>query len=110
MSELAKETCIACTEGTPPLTQEEIAPLQQQLSDKWHVDELKKLVAQFRFKNFKEALDFTIKVGALAEQEGHHPDISLGWGRVKISLMTHKIKGLSKSDFVLAAKIDTLYT
>jgi 4a-hydroxytetrahydrobiopterin dehydratase len=108
MSDLAKGKCLPCTEGTAPLTKEEIVPLQKELSDTWHVEDEKKLVRKYRFKNFKEALDFTVKVGNLAEEEGHHPDIMLGWGRVTITLMTHKIKGLSKSDFVLAAKIDQL--
>jgi len=108
MTNLANDRCIPCIKGTPPLTAQEIAPLKKQLHAQWDVKDGTKLVREFRFKDFKEALDFTVKVGNLAENEGHHPDISLGWGRVKISLMTHKIKGLSKSDFILASKIDAL--
>lgn len=105
--ELANQKCEPCKGGTPPLTKNEYEPLLGQLSKEWTISE-SRLERSFTFSDFKQALSFTNKVGELAEREGHHPDIALSWGKVKITLWTHKIKGLSKSDFVLAAKIDCL--
>ncbi len=105
---LAKQVCKPCTEGTPPLKPEEINELKDDLHEDWEVVENHHLKRKFKFKNFKQALEFTNKIGALAETQQHHPDIQLGWGRVVITLHTHKIDGLSKSDFVMAAKIDEL--
>jgi len=108
MSQLAEQTCQPCKGGTPPLTASEIEPLISQLSDDWEVVENHHLEKRFEFKNFRAALDFTNKVGELAEEQGHHPDIYLAWGRVDIKIWTHKIDGLTESDFVMAAKIDEL--
>lgn len=106
--ELAKKNCIPCRGGTPPLKGPELKFLNDKLGQGWQVLEEHHLEKEYAFKNFKEALDFTVKVGELSEQQGHHPDIYLAWGKVKLTLWTHKIEGLSESDFILAAKIDLL--
>ena len=108
MSELAEQDCIPCKGGIPPLKGQELAEVQRKLGNHWEVINGHHLEKDFTFKNFREALAFTNKVGELAEQQGHHPDIYLSWGRVKITLWTHKIDGLTESDFVMAAKIDRL--
>jgi 4a-hydroxytetrahydrobiopterin dehydratase len=102
---LADKTCVPCRGGVPPLTAEQIAPLRAEVPD-WEVVENHHLRRTFRFKDFREALDFTSAVGELAEAQGHHPDIHLAWGMVGVEFWTHKIDGLTESDFVLAAKID----
>jgi 4a-hydroxytetrahydrobiopterin dehydratase len=107
MSELASKTCVPCRGGTPPLKGEELEGLRQQVSE-WEVIEEHHLRRVFRFKNFREALGFVNKVGELAEEQGHHPDICFGWGRVEVMVWTHKIDGLTESDFIFAAKADTL--
>ena len=107
MSELADKECVPCRGGVPPLKGDEIDLLVAQLPQ-WSVVRGHHLEREYRFKNFREALDFTNKVGELAEREGHHPDIHLAWGRVGIHLWTHKIDGLTESDFVMAAKIERL--
>lgn len=94
--------------GVPPLEGEEIKPLQDKLGGGWQVVEEHHLEKLFSFLNFRKALDFTNKVGELAERQGHHPDILISWGRVRITIWTHKIDGLTESDFILAAKIDDL--
>lgn len=109
MSEkLSSEICVPCSIDTPPMAGEILYKLLNDLHSDWIlIDELS-LERVFKFKNFKLALNFVNKVGELAEGEGHHPDIELGYGRVKIKLITHKIKGLSRNDFILAAKIDNV--
>ena len=107
MTELAGRTCVPCKGGTPPLKGEELDVLRRQLPE-WEVIEEHHLKRVYRFKNFREALDFVNKVGNLAEEHGHHPDISFGWGYAKVTVWTHKIDGLTESDFVFAAKVDTL--
>lgn len=107
MSGLAEKTCIPCRGGVPPLTAQEIRPLQTQVKD-WTVVNNHHLERQFKFPDFKTALNFVDRVGALAEEQGHHPDISLAWGKVGITIWTHKIDGLTESDFILAAKIDKI--
>jgi 4a-hydroxytetrahydrobiopterin dehydratase len=108
MSGLAEKTCIPCRGGVPPLTDQEIKPLMKQV-DKWDVVNNHHIEKEFKFKDFKTALDFTNTAGAIAEEQGHHPDIYLAWGKVKITIWTHKIDGLTESDFILAAKIDQGY-
>ena len=107
MSGLAEKSCIPCRGGVPPLTAAEIWPLEAQVRD-WKVVDNHHLERQFTFPDFKTALRFVNQVGELAENQGHHPDISLAWGKVGISIWTHKIDGLTESDFILAAKIDRL--
>jgi len=107
MVDLTEKVCRACEGGTPPLTEEQSADLLKQTPD-WFIKHNKFLKRKFEFKDFKEALDFVNKVGKIAEKEGHHPDITLGYGYVKIELTTHAIKGLSENDFIVAAKINQL--
>lgn len=107
MALLAKK-CIPCQLGTPPLSHQQVLKLLIELSDDWFVEQDKMLKRTYEFSNFKEAFAFVDKVSMLSEAEGHHPDIHFGWGYVTLHIMTHKIKGLSESDFILAAKIDTL--
>src|SRR6185436_17665725 len=108
MNELAEKECVPCKGGIPPLKGEELRKLTGQLKQGWEVVNEHHLEKEYKFKDFREALDFTNKVGELAEAQGHHPDIYLTWGKVKVQIWTHKIDGLTESDFVLAAKIDRL--
>jgi 4a-hydroxytetrahydrobiopterin dehydratase len=105
MGNLAEKHCVPCHGGVPRLTGEEIAPLLGQLEG-WEAVEGHHLSKAYRFPNFAEALSFVNRVGAVAEAEGHHPDLSFGWGYARITIYTHAIDGLSESDFVLAARID----
>ena len=105
---LAARNCQPCKTGTPPLAGEALESLAAGLAGGWTVAEGKRLEKPFAFKDFQEALGFTNRVGALAEAQGHHPDISLAWGKVAITLWTHSVGGLSETDFILAAKIDRL--
>jgi 4a-hydroxytetrahydrobiopterin dehydratase len=111
MSDLANKKCIPCKGGTPPFDTSEIHKYLKKV-DGWDVksDEEKSffLTKEFKFKNFIESQNFINKVGNIAEVEGHHPDISFGWGYCKIKIFTHAIKGLAESDFILAAKIDNI--
>jgi len=107
MSELAAKKCVPCRGGVPPLEGAELEALSSQVPG-WNVVEEHHLQKTFRFPNFRQALDFVIRVGNLAEEQGHHPDIYLAWGKVDITIWTHKINGLTESDFILAAKIDAL--
>ena len=107
MSTLTSKQCVPCRGGTPPLTPDQIRPLQQQVQG-WEVIENHHIVKRFAFEDFQAALDFVNRVGALAEAEDHHPDIAFGWGKAEITLWTHKAKGLTENDFILAAKIDAL--
>jgi 4a-hydroxytetrahydrobiopterin dehydratase len=108
MSEaLADKKCVPCRGGVPPLKGEELKKLHASIPG-WEVVTEHHLHREFRFPDFKQALDFVNRVGAIAEQEGHHPDILLAWGKVGITSWTHTIDGLTESDFILAAKIDRL--
>jgi 4a-hydroxytetrahydrobiopterin dehydratase len=110
MTLLADSTCVACRGGEPPLPDDEIASLLPEIA-KWTViekDGIKRLERVFKFNDFVDALAFTQRVGALAESEGHHPLIITEWGRVTIQWWTHKIKGLHRNDFIMAAKTDLL--
>ena len=107
-NELAQKHCIPCRGGVPPLKGQELKALYAKLDQGWQIISEHHLEKEVLFQDFKEALDFTVKIGALSEAEGHHPDIYLAWGKVKITLWTHKIDGLSESDFILAAKIDLI--
>ncbi|MBS0625376.1 MAG: 4a-hydroxytetrahydrobiopterin dehydratase [Verrucomicrobia bacterium] len=103
-----KKHCEPCKAGAAPLKGESIENFFKELESGWKVISEHHLEKEYTFKNFKEALAFTNRVGEVAETEGHHPDIHLGWGRVKLLIWTHKIDGLTESDFVLAAKCDQL--
>ncbi|MEW5702809.1 MAG: 4a-hydroxytetrahydrobiopterin dehydratase [Candidatus Zixiibacteriota bacterium] len=107
MTELSQKSCIPCRGGVPPLRGAELAALAAQVKD-WTVADEHDIRREFRFPDFASALAFVNRVGALAEQQGHHPDIYLAWGKVEIRIWTHKIDGLTESDFILAAKIDRL--
>ena len=104
---LAEKHCVPCKGGVPPLKGEGLAKLAGQVSG-WKVVDEHHLEKQYTFPDFKSALDFVNKAGAIAEAEGHHPDLFLSWGKVGVKTWTHKIDGLTESDFVLAAKIDKL--
>ncbi len=105
---LTGKVCTPCQGGIPPLCAVEAEVFQKQ-TPKWDLtDEATRIRCSFSFDNFLGALDFVNKVGALAEDEGHHPDIALGWGYVDIAIHTHKIGGLHENDFILAAKIDAI--
>ena len=108
MSELAQKHCVPCQGGIPPLKGEEIRELHRQLEGDWNVIDEHHLEKEFSFDDFASALEFTNRVGAIAETEGHHPDIHLAWGKVRVTIWTHKIDGLTESDFILAAKIEEI--
>jgi 4a-hydroxytetrahydrobiopterin dehydratase len=105
--ELTKKHCEACSGETPPLKAEEVFRLHQQIPD-WDVTSGRKLVRRFEFKGFMEAMEFVNRVARLAEEEGHHPSITIDYKRVTFTIWTHAIDDLSESDFILAAKIDEL--
>lgn len=105
---LLEKKCIPCQLGTSPLSHKQILTYLVELSDDWFVEKDNQLKRAYEFLSFKDSYDFVEKVALLSEQEGHHPDIQFGWGYVTLHLMTQKIKGLSESDFILAAKIDHL--
>ena len=105
--QLADKQCVPCKGGVPPIKGKELEDFQRKVS-KWMAYDEHQLHREFKFPDFKSALDFVNRVGAVAEEQGHHPDILLSWGKVEITLWTHKIDGLSESDFIMAAKIDRL--
>jgi len=102
---LTSKHCVPCEGGIPALTADEIAVLMPQL-DGWAVEGDKKLTRTYTFPDFVQALAFVNRAGAVAEEEGHHPDLFLTWGKVGVELTTHAIGGLSENDFILAAKLD----
>jgi 4a-hydroxytetrahydrobiopterin dehydratase len=104
---LAEKTCVSCHGGVPPLPEREAKALLAQV-DGWELIDNHHLSKSYRFKNFAEALAFVNSVGTIAEEQNHHPDIYLAWGRVKLEVWTHKISGLTESDFIFAAKVDEL--
>lgn len=106
-SSLASRQCVPCRGGVPSLRGDEIKEFLDEL-DGWSVIDEHHLRKDFKFKDFREPLEFVNRVGELAEAEGHHPDISFGWGYAEIEIWTHKIDGLTESDFILAAKIDSM--
>jgi len=105
---LADEACVPCRGSVPPLRGEELARLSTSLEGGWAVVDEHHLEKHFSFSDFAEALAFTNRVGAIAEREGHHPDVALSWGKVGVVIWTHKAGGLTRADFVLAAKIDVM--
>lgn len=107
-SPLAAEACVPCRGGVPPMRGEELRTVASELGKGWRVVDEHHIEKEFRFADFAEGLSFTNAIGAVAEREGHHPDIHLAWGKVGVKIWTHKIDGLTRSDFVLAAKIDQI--
>jgi len=110
MTDLTYERCVACRRDSPRVTDTEIAELKPQIPE-WNLVEregIPRLERTYRFKDFVQALAFTNKVGTLAEEEGHHPMLVTEWGKVAVSWWTHKIKGLHRNDFIMAAKTDQL--
>ena len=105
---LAREKCVPCRGGVPALRGEALRELETELGGGWHVVDGHHLEKEYTFPDFAKALAFTNAVGAIAEEEGHHPDIYLAWGKVRVAIWTHKIDGLTRSDFVLAAKIEQI--
>ena len=108
---LASERCTACRRDSPSVTPEEISELSSQTPD-WEIidaEGVPKLDRVFRFRNFAQALDFTNRVGDLAESEGHHPRLTTEWGRVRVTWWTHKIRNLHRNDFIMAAKTDEIF-
>ncbi len=103
---LADNKCVPCRGGVPPMEDAKAKEMLQQLGRGWLLNKDGHLERLYTFKNFAEALDFVNKVGGVAEQEGHHPDLYLAWGKCKVELWTHKINGLTESDFYMAAKAD----
>lgn len=102
---LAEKTCVPCRGGVPPLTRQQFEPLLSELEG-WEVKNDKRLEKSFKVEDFAQAMKLANAVAEIAEQEGHHPDLLVRWGELKIELWTHKIDGLTESDFILAAKID----
>ena len=112
MEDLTQMKCEVCRVGAPQATDEEVAAYLKRLPD-WSIaeyDVIRRLERTFRFKNFVDALAFANKVGALAEEEGHHPSLLVEWGKVRVIWWTHKIKGLHRNDFIMAAKTDEAFT
>lgn len=110
MTQLADRACVPCRGGVPPMERSQAEQMLEQLGGGWQLREngYLSLEKTYRFKNFAQALDFVNRVGTLAEEQAHHPDIYLAWGRATLQIWTHKIKGLTESDFVFAAKCDRL--
>jgi 4a-hydroxytetrahydrobiopterin dehydratase len=109
MSDLASRKCEPCRSGAQPLRGQALAELAAQIDPGWTVVDEHHLRREFRFKDFAQALAFANRVGALAEEQFHHPDIHIAWGRVALEIWTHKIKGLLEADFIFAAKCDRLF-
>jgi 4a-hydroxytetrahydrobiopterin dehydratase len=116
MSELALRSCVPCRGGVPPLDDQQIAPLLAQLGPGWHVLErgdakhgtIEILACTYRFENFADAMGAAVRIGEMAEEQEHHPDLHVSWGRLVVEIWTHKIGGLTESDFIFAAKCDIL--
>ena len=106
-SELARKHCQPCHGGTPTVGDDVAARLSRQVPD-WRIDEGRRLVRVFRFKDFAGPMALANRIAGLAESEGHHPDLRVAWGRLEVELTTHAVKGLTENDFILAAKIDQL--
>ena len=110
MSGLSKKHCVPCRGGVPPLQGEALLALARELGGDWRVVDGHHLEKTYPFEDFRQALDFTNRVGEIAEREGHHPDVHLAWGKVTLTIWTHKIDGLTESDFILAAHADQVFT
>lgn len=109
-TDLASRSCVPCRGGVPPLRGDDLLTLQETLGGGWSVVREHHLEKEYSFPDFRSALAFTVQLGEVAESEGHHPDVYLSWGKVRVQIWTHKIDGLTESDFILAAKADRIYT
>src|SRR5438552_2059711 len=107
-SDLADKKCVPCRGGVPPLNRAEIRPLLERIEG-WTVEGDKKLTKSYKFKDFMGPMRFANGIAKVAEEEGHHPDLSIAWGKLGVELWTHKIDGLTESDFIMAAKIDRVF-
>ncbi|MFM1918918.1 MAG: hypothetical protein RLZZ303_552 [Candidatus Hydrogenedentota bacterium] len=107
---LAAKDCVPCRGGVPPLKGEELTRLHEQLGNGWEVVDEHHLEKEFKFPDFKSALAYTNAVGEIAESVNHHPDLLTAWGKVKVTVWTHKAGGLTEADFVFAAKCEKAYT
>lgn len=105
---LSMQTCTACEGGLPLLSPLEMTAMKSALDERWEIVDGHHLVCRLRFRDFAEALAFANRVGAVAEEEGHHPDLLVGYGKLEIQLWTHSVGGLTQNDFILAAKIAAL--
>lgn len=105
---LTSKTCIPCRGGIPPLAQPAVDALLSELEGGWAVNDLGHLCKKYPFSNFITAMEFANKIAAVAEEQAHHPDITISWGMCRIEIWTHKINGLTESDFILAAKLDAI--
>lgn len=105
--ELFKKRCIPCEGNVPPLSPDEAGKLLAELSG-WRIEENRKLKKEFTFKNFEQTMAFVNEIAKVAEEEGHHPDLEVSYGKLEVELTTHAIGGLSENDFILAAKIDRI--
>ena len=108
--DLIQKHCVPCEGGTPPFTHQQIKTYLPQINPEWRVVNYAKLVRDFKFKNFVEAMKFVNQVADIAEAEGHHPNLHIFYSKVTIELCTHAVGGLSENDFILAAKIDSFYS
>jgi len=106
---LAEKNCVPCRGGVPPLEADAVAGYLKQLEPGWEAPRDRRLTKTYKFPDFKTALAFVDRVGAMAEEQGHHPDLTIAWGKVRVEVWTHKIDGLTESDFVFAAKCDRLF-
>lgn len=107
MSDLASRKCESCEQGTPALSSQKATALHAELNPAWELSD-RRIVREFKLENFRDAFALATKVALLAEGEGHHPDLEVGWGRVQVALTTHSAGGLTENDFIMAAKIDQL--
>jgi 4a-hydroxytetrahydrobiopterin dehydratase len=106
--DLADKKCVPCRGGVPPLSHDEIQPLMERVNG-WTVEADKKLIKTYKFKDFMGPMGFANRIAEIAEGEGHHPDLYVAWGKVEVFIWTHKVDGLTESDFILAAKIDRAF-
>ena len=107
--DLTSKKCVPCRGGVPPLKGQQLTDLAEQLGGGWKVVDEHHLQKEYKLRNFREALDLTNQFGQIAEEEGHHPDLRLSWGKLEVMIYTHKIDGLTESDFILAAKYDQCF-
>jgi len=118
MGSLADRQCVPCRGDVPPLTREQLAPLIAEIDGAWDVRDvadqrrgtIMMLTREYRFNNFKDAMAFAVRIGDVAEEQQHHPDLHVAWGKVRVDIWTHKIGGLTESDVVFAAKCDAPYS